>query len=112
MSIETFTISDTNSLSAFGDITSSIDFTTVVDTDALGYGPGPQGDPGPTGGNYRHVQTLPEGVWLITHRLDFFPNITVVDSAGGVVEGEIDYIDRNTMRLRFSEPFAGEAYLS
>ena len=112
MTVETFSITDTDSLQDFGDLASSIDFTTVVDTDAFGYGPGPQGDPGPTGGNYRHVQTLPEGVWIIAHFLGYFPNVTVVDSAGGLVEGEIEYIDRNTVWLRFSEPFAGEAYLS
>ena len=50
--------------------------------------------------------------WDVFHDLGYYPNVTVVDSAGSVVEGEIDYTDRNNIRLRFSEAFAGCAYLS
>jgi hypothetical protein len=41
-----------------------------------------------------------------------YPNITVIDSAGRVVEGEIAYPDANTVVLTFSAAFSGEAYAS
>lgn len=126
MTVEIIGVTDTEQ--QYTDITSTVDFDLNVDSIGFGYGlpgrvgppgergpagePGPAGPAGPPGGNYRHVQELPVATWEIPHNLDFFPNITVVDSAGSVVEGEIDYIDRNNVRLRFSEAFAGHAYLS
>jgi hypothetical protein len=78
---------------------------------------GPQGPPGPSGSapelvSYRHFQSVVSNIWNITHNLGWYPNITVVDSAGSVVEGEIDYVDENNLILNFSSPFSGVAYLS
>jgi hypothetical protein len=75
---------------------------------------GPQGDPG-IGVNdisYVHDQSIASDEWIIEHGLQFIPNITVVDSAGTVVEGSYDYPDANTVVLGFSHPFSGKAYLS
>jgi hypothetical protein len=84
---------------------------------------GPQGVPGPTGPvgppgepadsvSHRHFQSVASSTWNITHNLGWYPNTTVVDSAGSVVEGEIDYVDENNLILLFSYPFSGIAYLS
>ena len=61
---------------------------------------------------YHHVQGSSSTTWNITHNLNFFPNVTVVDSAGTVLEGEIEYISANSIRLTFSAAFSGNAYLS
>lgn len=74
--------------------------------------PGPQGTPGTGSGSYVHTQNTPATVWTITHNLDFQPNVTVVDSAGSEVEGEIDYVDGSTVQVTFSAAFGGTAYLS
>lgn len=60
----------------------------------------------------RFVRDTPSAVWTLVHGLGFWPNVTVVDSAGSSVEGEITYVDRHTIRVEFSAAFAGEAYLS
>jgi hypothetical protein len=84
---------------------------------------GPQGNTGPTGPqgppgttpelfSYRHIQSVSSSTWQITHNLGWYPNTTVVDSAGSVVEGEIDYVSENNLILTFSSPFSGIAYLS
>lgn len=81
---------------------------------------GPQGPQGPTGPagessqevSYRHIQSTVSDTWQITHNLGWYPNITVVDSAGSVVEGEIDYTSENSLTLLFASPFSGTAYLS
>jgi hypothetical protein len=49
---------------------------------------------------------------LITHNLGFYPNVTVKNSAGDVLETGIDYNSLNTLTLTMAQPFAGTAYLS
>lgn len=61
---------------------------------------------------YRHVQSIPEAEWVITHGLGFRPNLVVMDSAGNVVEGNITHLDSNQLTVTFSAPFGGEASLS
>lgn len=61
---------------------------------------------------YEHIQEVASTVWTIEHGLGFVPNITVVDSAGTVVEGSYDYPDSNTVVLTFVGAFSGRAYLS
>jgi hypothetical protein len=61
---------------------------------------------------YRHVQEVPSTVWTITHGLGCRPSVTVVDSAGEVVEGEVVYLSDDAVRLTFSAAFGGEAYLN
>lgn len=47
-----------------------------------------------------------------THNLGKRPAVTVVDSAGTVVIGEVDYLDDNTVRLTFCAAFSGTAYFN
>lgn len=77
---------------------------------------GVQGVQGPIGITpavaYRHAQTTSSAVWAITHNLGFYPNVTVEDSAGTIIEGEITYNNLNTITLTFAAGFSGVAYLS
>ena len=61
---------------------------------------------------FNYVQLLPSDTWVIKHNLNFHPNVTVVDSAGTIVEGEIHYSDMNHLTLTFASAFSGNAYLS
>ena len=61
---------------------------------------------------YVHIQSVPASVWNITHGLGFTPNITVVDTAGTVVEGSYNYPNSSTVVLTFIGAFSGRAYLS
>ena len=62
--------------------------------------------------NYKHVQGASSATWTIAHNLDKFPSVTVKDSAGSIVIGEIEYNDTNNVTLTFSGAFSGEAYLN
>lgn len=80
---------------------------------------GPQGIPGTNIGgglgadlNYHYAQGPASANWLIIHNLAKFPSVTVIDSAGEEVEGTIQYIDNNNLRLLFSAAFTGSAYLN
>lgn len=61
---------------------------------------------------FAHTQGVSSNSWTIVHNLNFYPNVTVIDSAGTVVEGEISYTSRNTLIVTFSGSFSGNAYLS
>jgi|SRR5215471_644241 len=71
------------------------------------------GGPGPgAGGSFVYNQATPATTWTINHFMGFKPNVTVEDSGGATVEGEISWPDDNTVILTFSAAFAGVAYLS
>ena len=61
---------------------------------------------------YHHVQGTSSAVWTINHYLGWQPNVTVQDSGGSVVEGEISYTSVNALTVTFSGAFSGNAYLS
>lgn len=61
---------------------------------------------------YVHNQNTASATWTVLHNLDFFPNVTVQDSGGTIVEGEITYTNRNQVVLTFAAAFSGKAYLS
>lgn len=61
---------------------------------------------------YHYVKNSPSSVWVISHNLNFYPNVTAVDSGGNIVEGEISYTDTNNLTLTFTAAFSGNAYLS
>ena len=73
---------------------------------------GPPGTPGTSGGSYRHVQITPLTSWVITHTLGYPPNVSIVDSTGREIIGEIDYTSATVVTLTFTAAVAGEAYLS
>ena len=62
--------------------------------------------------SYEHTQGVTSNSWVITHNLGFKPNVTVVDSAGNIVEGEIAYTNSNSLTVSFSSAFSGKAYIS
>ena len=62
--------------------------------------------------SYNHVQGVASNSWVIVHNLHFYPNVTVQDSAGNIVEGEITYTNSDSLTITFSTAFSGEAYLS
>ena len=96
------------------------DVVEIIDVGVAGppgaQGPtGPQGPPGPGGGSsfvYIHDQTIASTTWVVTHNLNGFPNVTVVDSAGTEVVGTVTYNSDDQITLEFSAPFSGKAYLS
>ena len=61
---------------------------------------------------HKHTQTSSSDVWTINHNLNKYPSVTVQDSAGSIVIGEITYNNKNTITLTFSGAFSGEAHLN
>jgi len=83
--------------------------------------PGPEGPPGPPGPpgvpgsevfKFVFQQMVPDTLWTIVHNLNGYPNVTVVESDGSEIEGEISYIDTTTITFEIAWPVSGKAYLS
>lgn len=75
---------------------------------------GIKGDPGESGADktYVHTQAVPSAVWVVSHGLDKYPAITVIDSAGTVVHGGVAYDSGNQVTLTFSAAFSGQAFFN
>ena len=81
---------------------------------------GPQGPAGPGVDytvipslvSYRHNQNAVSDFWTITHNLGFLPNVTVFNSADGMVEGNVVHTSINSLTIDFSASFSGYAVLS
>jgi hypothetical protein len=73
---------------------------------------GIKGDKGDPGDSFIYDQSVASDTWIINHGMGFYPAVTVVDSAEDEVEGDLKYIDANTVQLNFNGGFAGRAFLS
>lgn len=62
--------------------------------------------------HYRHKQINPSKVWTITHNLDKYPSVTVVDTGFTVVYGSIEFLTKNELTITFTDAFSGEVYLN
>lgn len=61
---------------------------------------------------YVHTQRQPSAEWVVSHGLGKMPSVTVVDSAGTQVIGDVLYLDSNRVKLTFSGAFAGKAFFN
>lgn len=66
----------------------------------------------PSDKHYEHIQGVPETEWVIRHPLRKYPSVTIVDSAGSAVIGDIKYTDIDTVTLTFAFAFSGKAFLN
>ncbi len=81
---------------------------------------GPKGDKGDPGSvapgtgdaHYVHAQNTPTNLWTVTHNLAKRPSVTVFDSAGTQVEGDVTHLDTSTLTIAFAFPFGGTVFLN
>jgi hypothetical protein len=100
--------------------TDGFDGDIYIDTDTgYYYGPKAAGEwPGvpffTAGANQRHIhtQSAVSATWTITHLLGGRPSVSVVDSSGTVVVGEVRYDSNTVVTVLFTTPFSGYAYLT
>ncbi len=75
---------------------------------------GPEGPPGDGSGpgTYIHNQMVSSAEWVVPHSLGSYPSVTIVDSAGSVVVGDVIYTSSEELRVLFNSAFSGQAYLN
>lgn len=57
-------------------------------------------------------QITPAEEWIITHNLKRYPSVSIVDSSGALVFGDVTYISENELHVKFQAPFSGICYLN
>lgn len=62
--------------------------------------------------NYVYTQLNPSDTWSVNHGLNKYPSVSVVDSGGNVVYGDISYTSENEIEIRFNASFSGKAYFN
>lgn len=62
--------------------------------------------------NYVHTQAVASATWNVVHNLAKFPSVTIVDTAGDEVEGEVTHNTNNTLTIKFTAAFSGKAFIN
>ena len=62
--------------------------------------------------NFVYTQIQPSSVWTIQHNLNKKASVTIVDTAGTVVEGKVTVSNGSQIIIEFNFPFNGEAILN
>lgn len=59
---------------------------------------------------FKQIESKDE--WIINHKLKKYPSVSIIDSAGTNVTGEVTYLDENSLRINFSSIMSGKAFLN
>ena len=59
-----------------------------------------------------HDQAVPSDTWVITHNLNKYPSVTVVDSAGTQFAVQVEYNSRNQVTIYMNGATTGKVYLN
>lgn len=62
--------------------------------------------------SYTHTQGTPSTEWVVNHNLSFKPSVTVVNNAGEVLIGEVQFTGTQQITVRFTAATSGLVYLS
>ena len=62
--------------------------------------------------NYVHTQTESSDEWVIVHNLNKYPAVSIIDSAGDEVIGNVHYDSTNQITITFTGAFKGKATLN
>ncbi len=73
----------------------------------LEIGPAPVSDK-----NFVYTQGAASDIWEVTHNLNKYCSVSVIDSAGTEVFGNVNYDSINRVTITFSAPFSGQAFFN
>lgn len=109
------------SLPIWGQLQSSIGNLNNLNTsnkqslvDAINEAAQSGGDGGGVGSTsaFTYTQGSASDEWTIQHNLGKYPSVTIVDSGGNVVVGDVQYLSTNEISISFAGAFSGKAYLN
>lgn len=61
---------------------------------------------------YVHDQQVASATWVVTHNLNKFASINIVDTANEEVVGDVAYNSLNQITINFTAPISGKAYIN
>ena len=88
-------------------LVSGTNIKTINNESILGSGNISAGDK-----TFLFTQNTATNTWVIQHNLNKYPAVTVMDSSGNVVTGDITYDDENQVTITFKGGFKGKATLN
>jgi hypothetical protein len=62
--------------------------------------------------HYVHDQQVASTSWTVTHNMNKYPSVNVVDTANDEVTGDVRYNSLNQITISFTAAFSGKAYLN
>jgi hypothetical protein len=62
--------------------------------------------------HYTHSQGTASNTWSIIHNMNKHPTVSITDTGGNEVMGQVKNISVNEIEITFSSPFTGKAYLN
>jgi len=62
--------------------------------------------------NFVYDQIVASSSWEITHNLGKLPSVTIIDSGGTQIMGDVSHFSINKLFVFFSSPFSGTAFLN
>jgi hypothetical protein len=63
--------------------------------------------------HFEFTQTSSLAIWVINHNLNKFPSVRVTDDSNNEIIGfDVSDINKNSLRITFSQPTIGKAYLN
>lgn len=60
--------------------------------------------------NYVHTESPAASVWTVTHNLNKYCDVTVVDNLGAVINADIGYDSLNQVTITFNQAVSGQAF--
>jgi hypothetical protein len=69
-------------------------------------------DTGVSDKNFVHTQSSSSATWTVTHNLNKKASVTIVDSMGTTVVGQVDYVNDNVVTISFKSAFSGKAFIN
>lgn len=61
---------------------------------------------------FTFVQAAPSDIWVVNHSLNKYPSVTLVDDTNNLIVGDTEYIDSNSLRVKFTSRVSGKAYIN
>lgn len=62
--------------------------------------------------NYIHDQQVASVTWVVTHNMNKYPAINIVDTSNDIIMGEVRYNTLNQLTITFTAAISGKAYLN
>ena len=59
---------------------------------------------------YVYSQEKASDCWKVVHGLNKYVSVSIVDTGKTEIEGDVQYVDENTVMITFSAPFSGWCY--
>ncbi len=61
--------------------------------------------------SYEHIQNVASANWTITHNLNTYPSVVVIDTAGTTFIPDVDYVNQDQLIVKFVGETSGRASL-